>query len=469
MKSPSAAAVIPLGLAVAGVAAIVAVAGVGPMRPLERRVPGLDRPMPGAEPPAKPPAATLTRGNGKPMALDGVWPGFRGERFDGIAQHGPTLARKWPAAGPTVLWSIALGEGHAGAAVRDGRVFVLDYDRPAASDVLRCLSPADGRDIWRVSYPVAVKRNHGMSRTVPAVSDRYVVAIGPKCHVLCADPATGRVYWLLDMVRQFGAAVPLWYAGQCPILDGDRAIVAPGGDALLVALDCRTGRVVWKSPNPRGWTMTHSSIMPMTFAGRRMYVYCGSGGVAGVSADDGAILWDTTEWKISIATIPSPVVLPGGRIFFCGGYNAGSLIVQLEDRGGRIAAHAVRRLDPAVFGATQHTPIPFDDHLYGVREKDGQLVCLDLDGRVVWSSGSAHRFGLGPYVVADGLIYIMNDAGRLTLVEASPAGYRQLDSSQVFDGNDSWGPMALCAGRLFVRDLTRMFCLDCQEERVVGK
>ena len=300
MKNLSAGTLIPGVLALAGVAALVLWAGVGPARPLEARVPGLDRPKPaGEKADVRPLVGKLTRGDGVAISLPGSWPRFRGERFDGIGEPGVPLARQWPATGPPVLWSIELGEGHAGAAVRDGRVFVLDYDRPAAADAVRCLSLADGREIWRFSYPVDVKRNHGMSRTVPAVSDKYLVALGPKCHVSCLDPASGKAYWLVDLVRQFGATVPPWYAGQCPLIDGDRAILATGGDALLVALDCQTGRVVWKSPNPRRWTMTHSSIMPMEFAGRRMFVYCGKGGVAGVSADDGSILWDTTEWKIS--------------------------------------------------------------------------------------------------------------------------------------------------------------------------
>ncbi len=208
-----------------------------------------------------------------------------------------------------------------------------------------------------------------MSRTVPAVTDKYVVAIGPKCDVSCLDAVTGREYWLIDMVRRFGATVPPWYAGQCPLVDRGRAILAPGGSSLLVALDCRSGQVVWKSPNPRGWTMTHSSIMPMEFAGKRMYVYCGKGGVAGVSADDGSILWDTTDWKISIATVPSPVILPGGKIFLSGGYNAGAMMLQLEEHGGKIAAKTLRQIAPAAFGSTQHTPIFCDGHLYGVREK----------------------------------------------------------------------------------------------------
>jgi outer membrane protein assembly factor BamB len=464
MKNLLAGTLIPVALALVGIVALLLWVGVSPMA-LQARVPGLDRPKSGeGEPAAKPLVGRTTDLRGVAAKLPGSWPRFRGSRFDGIAEPGSPLARSWPAGGPRVVWTIELGEGHAGAAVRDGCVFVLDYDRAASADVLRCLSLADGQDIWRFAYPVSVKRNHGMSRTVPAVTDKYVVAIGPKCDVSCLDPATGKPYWLIDMVRQFGATVPQWYAGQCPLIDGERAILAPGGDSLLVALDCRSGKVVWKSPNPRGWAMTHSSIMPMEFGGKRMYVYCGKGGVAGVSADDGAILWDTTDWKISIATVPSPVILPEEKIFLSGGYNTGAMMLQLEERGGKFSVKT-QKIDPSVFGSTQQTPIFFGGHLYGVREKDKQLVCMNLAGRVVWSSGSQHRFGIGPYLIADGLIYVMNDTGRLTLVEATPQGYRQLAESQVIaDGNDSWGPMALVAGRLIVRDLTRMICLDVTPE-----
>jgi outer membrane protein assembly factor BamB len=466
MKHLLAGTLIPGALAVGGIVAVLLWTTVGTTSRVDARLPGQDRPKSGdAEAPRKPLKGTLTTFVHPAPKLPGAWPRFRGERFDGIAAPGEPLARQWPSGGPPVLWSIELGEGHAGAAVRDGRVFVLDYDRAASADVLRCLSLADGQDLWRYSYPISVKRNHGMSRTVPAVTDKFVVAIGPKCDVSCLDPATGREYWLIDMVGRFGATVPQWYAGQCPLVDQDRAIVAPGGSSLLLAIDCRSGQVVWQSPNPRGWTMTHSSVMPMEFGGKRMYVYCGKGGVAGVSADDGSILWDTTDWKISIATVPSPVILPGGRIFLSGGYNTGAMMLQLEERGGKIAAKTLRKIAPAAFGSTQHTPIFLDGHLYGVRERDKELVCLNADGGVVWSSGSQHRFGIGPYMVADGLIFVMNDTGRLTLAEASPKGYRQLAEAQVFDdGNDSWGPMALADGRLIVRDLTRMKCLD-----VMGK
>jgi outer membrane protein assembly factor BamB len=193
-----------------------------------------------------------------------------------------------------------------------------------------------------------------------------------------------------------------------------------------------------------------------------MYVYCASGGVVGVSAEDGSILWEINEWKIRIANVASPVVVGDGLIFLAGGYNAGSMMLQLTQENGTINAQPVFRLKAGVFGSEQHTPIFYDGHIYGIRP-DKQLTCLDLNGQVVWTSTSTHRFGprgLGPYMIADGMIYVMNDEGMLTLAEATPTGYVQLASAKVLEGPESWGPMAIASGRLIVRDLNRMICLD---------
>jgi outer membrane protein assembly factor BamB len=400
--------------------------------------------------------------DGKPADLPGAWPRFRGANFDAVSSEDIALARTWPTDGPKVLWSIEVGEGYAGAAVLAGRVYLLDYDHQNQADVIRCLSLADGQEIWRYWYPVKVKRNHGMSRTVPAVTEKYIVTLGPKCHVTCLDSVTGQFRWMLNLVKDFGAKVPPWYAGQCPLIEDGKAIVAVGGDSLVIAVDCETGGIVWQSPNPHGWVMTHSSVMPAEFMGVRMYVYCGSGGVAGVSAEDGSILWESTGWKIRIANVPTPVMVGEGRIFLSGGYNAGSMMLQLTQQDGRISAQTVFRLQPEVFGSPQHTPIFYDGYIYGVRP-DGQLACLDTDGGVVWTSTSAHQFGLGPYTIANGLIYVMNDSGVLTMVEATPSGYVQRASVKVLEGPDSWGPMAIASGRLILRDLNRMICLDVTE------
>jgi outer membrane protein assembly factor BamB len=405
-------------------------------------------------------AGKLLKGDGQPTDLPGAWPQFRGPSRDGVSPERAPLARAWPANGPRELWAIDVGEGYAGAAVLGGRLYVMDYDRDSKQGALRCLSLADGKEIWRYAYPLSVKRNHGMTRTMPAVTAKYVVAMDPKCNVVCVDAASGEFRWGVSLVREYGTIIPPWYTGQCPLIDGHAVILAPAGrDALLAALDLETGKPLWQTPNPRGWKMTHSSVMPMEFAGKRMYLYCGSGGVVAASATDGAILWDTTEWKISLATVPSPLVLDGGKVFFSGGYNAGSLMLQLKDENGKLVPRTVFKLAPEVFGATQHTPVFRDGYIYGVRP-DGQFVCLDLSGKVVWASGPGTQFGLGSFLLAEGLIFALNDSGKLSLLEASTAKFTPLAQAQVLKGRESWGPMSLVGNRLLLRDLTRMACLE---------
>jgi outer membrane protein assembly factor BamB len=459
---PKTAFLLPGALALVALAAFGLWLWRGSDKPLAMRVPGTDQ-APGREAGSKANpvlSGKLVRSDGQPANLPGAWPQFRGPNRDAISTETTSLSRSWQQGQPRELWGIDVGEGYAGAAVLNGRVYIMDYDRPHKQDALRCVSLADGREIWRFAYPNSVKRNHGMSRTVPAVTDKLVVAIGPKCHVVCVDSTTGELRWGLDLVHQYGTTVPPWYAGQCPLIDNGRVILAPGGKgALLLALEAETGKVIWQTPNPHAWRMTHSSVMPMEFDGQRMYVYCANNGVAGVSAKDGSILWETTEWKISIATVPSPLILGGGRIFLSGGYNAGSLMLQLERAGDRIVARTVFKLPPEVFGATQHTPLLYDNHIYGVRA-DGKFVCLSLDGKPVWSSRGGPQFGLGSFILADGLIYAMNDSGLLRLIEATPEKYTVLAQAQVLKGRESWGPLALAGGRLIVRDLTRMVCLD---------
>jgi outer membrane protein assembly factor BamB len=114
-----------------------------------------------------------------------------------------------------------------------------------------------------------------------------------------------------------------------------------------------------------------------------------------------------------------------------------------------------------MFNSEQQTPIFYDGYLYGVRKRGGgRLVCLDLEGNELWNSG-ADKFGHGPYMIADRLIYAMDNHGQLVMAEATTNAYNALGRCQVFeDGRDAWGPMALVAGRLIVRDMTQMACLD---------
>ena len=399
-----------------------------------------------------------------------TWPRFRGNDFDNIKKQGKGLIDQFDSGDPDIKWSVDLGEGHAGPAIYKGLVYLLDYDEEQQADMLRCFSLKDGSETWRRWYKVNIKRNHGMSRTIPAVTEDYILTIGPRSHVMCLDRKTGDLLWGLDVEKEYETAVPFWYTGQCPLIDEGKAIIATGGNSLLVAIDCKTGKKMWETPNPNKLKMSHSSVMPWEYNGTKMYVYSAVGGVVGIAAegpDAGKILWESLKWGCSVVA-PSPVCLPDGKVFLTAGYGAGSMMFQVTGSNGNFNVEKLYDYKPNEgLACEQQTPVLLDGLLYGILPKDAgalrnQFICVDpADCReIVWSSGKTHRFGLGPYMIADGKFFILNDEGTLSIVKPSRQEFILLDQLKIFDAHDAWAPLAIADGYLLLRDATRMICMD---------
>lgn len=402
--------------------------------------------------------------------LAGKWPHFRGADFDNINKEKIPLIDSWGEQGPKILWQVFMGEGHAAPVIYDGRVYILDYDENKKADALRCFSLETGKEIWKRWYNVNVKRNHGMSRTIPAVNEKYVVTIGPVGHVMCVDRITGDFIWGIDLVKDYGAEIPFWYTGQCPFIDNGIVVLAPGGSSLLIGVECATGQVVWKTPNPDGWNMSHSSVMPMAFEGTKMYVYAAIGGVCGVSAEPenaGSILWQTNAFAPSVVA-PSPVVFQDGKVFVTAGYGAGSAMLKIRKNGNQFSAGVLQKFKPKDgLASEQQTPVVLNGKMYAVLPKDAaaernQFVCCDPSDctKYLWTSGKTERFGLGPYMIADGKFFLLDDDGTLTIARIKNPGFEVLDKTRIIEGQDAWGPFALADGYLLMRDSKNLVCLD---------
>lgn len=401
------------------------------------------------------------------------WTRFRGADFDNISKSKTKLKNSWKDGEPRILWSVEMGEGHAGAAIYDGKVYVLDYMEESREDALRCFSLETGEELWQRSYQVNMKRNHGMSRTVPAITEKFILTMGPKCHVMCVERETGNLLWGLDLVEKYQTEVPFWYTGQCPLIDGDKAILAPGNAALMIAVDMASGQVLWETPNPYAWKMSHSSVIPATLFEKKMYIYSAIGGVFGVSAegaDEGKILWESSAWNHSVVA-PSPVIMPDGKIFITAGYGAGSMMIQIKKEG---ESYRVQVLDEYLpkegLASEQQTPVVWNGHLLGILPKDAgamrnQLVCIHPDDpkKIVWSSGKETRFGLGPYMIADKKMFVLSDDGTLTMIKPDTQSYQQLAQVKLFDGHDAWAPLAVADGKMVLRDAKTMYCIDLKE------
>ncbi len=401
--------------------------------------------------------------------LNESWPVFRGIYGDNIYHSDIALIDRFGNQKPEILWSVGLGEGHAGAAIYEGLVYILDYDEELRADMLRCFDLVTGEEIWRRWYNVLVRRNHGMSRTVPAVTENYILTMGPRGHVMCVDRLSGDLIWGIDLEQEYGTEIPLWYTGQCPLIVDDVAIIAPGGKALMIGVDCATGDVLWETPNPNNWKMSHSSVVPFKFNGHNMFVYSAIGGVAGIAAEGpeaGSILWESSLWNHPVVAA-SPVCMPDGKIFLTAGYGAGSSLLQLYEDEEGFQVEVLKSFRPGEgLSSEQQTPILTEGHLFGVMPKDArtfrnQMVCVKPDNptEIVWSSGPTARFGLGPFIAADNKFYLLDDDATLIIIEKSTSAYNELDRIKLFDGHDAWAPLAIADGYMVLRDSETMICI----------
>jgi outer membrane protein assembly factor BamB len=400
-------------------------------------------------------------------AFGGDWPQFRGPDRNNISTE-TGLLRRWPAQGPKVLWRTPVCEGYAGAAIKDGLVYLNDYDIQKKEHLIRCISLVTGKDVWRWSYPVEIRPNHGITRTVPAVGEKLVFSLDPKCRFHALDAKTGKLIWQKNLVQEYKTVIPGWYAGENPLIDGDRVLLATGGDALVIAFDQETGKEIWRTPNPAKELMSHSSLMPATIGGVKQYLYLTMKNLMGIAAADGQLLW-SIPFPARIVAVPSPVSIGDGRIFVTSGYEAGSAMYQVEKGAGGFTARQLYRLTSTQFNSEAQTPILFQDHLFAVSSKTrGRFTCLGLDGNIVWQSpvvsgdaAASRTFGLGGFLLADGMFFILDgNTGMLRLIEANTKEYKELASTQILKGEDVWGPMALSNGKLIIRDMGQMVCLQ---------
>ena len=388
------------------------------------------------------------------------WPQFRGPDRSNIS--GETgLLRSWPDGGPEVLWSLDVGQGYAGAAIVDGKAYFNDYDEKTFEFLVRCVNLADGKELWRFVEKRRIRPNHGITRSVPAADGKFVFSLDPKAVLHALDAATGKELWRKNFVKDYGAKIPPWYNGQNPLLADGTVVVAPvGSEALVVALDRANGKERWVTPNDKGWLLSHASLMPAKLGGVDQYLFSVLQGTFGVDAGNGKLLW-TFPFKFNISVSPSPLAIDGERVYVTAAYDSGGAMFRVKKSGDKFVTEEIFTHPPEEWNSEVQTPVLHDKHLFAVgKKRRGLFTCLDLDGKQVWTSDGAAAFGLGSFLLADGMFFALEGkTGMLRLIEASTGGYRELARAQVLSGHDVWGPMALSDGILVLRDMSRMVAI----------
>ena len=383
------------------------------------------------------------------------WPQFLGPASNSVSPE-TGLLKSFPAGGPKVLWTVAVGPGYGGPAVEGGKVYLLDRVNDQ-KDALRCLNLADGKEEWRFEYDAPGTVGNNGSRSTPTVTDKFIFTVGLFGHLTCIDKTTHKPVWQKNILSDFGGGkLPKWAVSQSPIFYKGLLIVAPlNGTVGLVALDPATGAVKWQSKPVGG--MQYASPEIVKVGGADAIAIMAGGGAAMVNPASGNVLCQL-PYKCSIP-IPNVTQVDDTRFFVTGGYKAGSALFQ-------VAAGGVKELwRDAQIGAHIQQPIVYKGCIYAVcntNDRTDGLVCWDLAGKVLWQTGKSPSLDKGNLILTgDGTIYSMDGAsGDLRIIQPDPAGYKELAKTPLLGGKEIWGAMAIANGKLLARDQKQLKCVD---------
>ena len=259
----------------------------------------------------------------------------------------------------------------------------------------------------------------------------------------------------------------IWKFSESPLVDGDRLICTPGGkDAALVALNKKTGAVIWKSTlpplGPKGKDGAgYSSAVVAEIDGVRQYVQVVGRGAVGVAADTGKFLWGYNRIANEVANIPTPIVR-GNYVFVTTSYHTGAALLRIFRKGDGFVAEEVYHLDPSRFENHHGGVVLVGDYLYGGHGQNrGQPVCIHLPtGEIAWKAKQPFP-GSAAVLYADGHLIFRYDRGDVALVEATPREFRVKASFKpVTSDGPAWSHPVICDKRLYLRHSNVLACYD---------
>ena len=324
------------------------------------------------------------------------WIHWRGPEQDGHSLETNLPETFSPREGGTnLIWKQPI-EGRSAPLVMNGRVYVAggyDASLPTEGERVVCMDEATGKILWEKRFNVfhtnIVSSRLGWTTLTGDPEKDYVYFHSTAGLMLCYDKE-GNLVWSHSLTEEYGRVSGYGGRNVSPIFDSGLCIVgfvnsSWGGQARpanrFVAFDGGTGEVVWWAETPYSISGTYySNPVIAVVNGQRLMVAGGADGyVHAFKVRTGERVW---SYQFSDGVVnPSPVV-DGNYMWICHG--------EENPEGGPL----------------------------------GRIICLDMakmtndKPTLVWEKIYGKRYGLASPALADGRLYVPDDAADLFCLNA---------------------------------------------------
>jgi outer membrane protein assembly factor BamB len=384
------------------------------------------------------------------------WPRWRGPAGNGIsAESDWDPAALDPSA--RILWKANVGMGHSAVAVRGGLLYAMGNRQVTSGphageheDVVYCLDAETGREVWHYAYPCKDGQDPGPGSS-PALDGELLYTFGREGQLIAFNASDGSIRWRRDVAA---GAAPSWGFAGSPLIEGDMVLLDAGKSGY--AVDKHTGKIIWASELEECGFST-----PAVFS-------LGEQRLAAIAARSKVYVIDIASgdqlWSHECQAINDPIAV-GNRLLLSGAGRAAELVQLGADEPEVIWSQR---------GLLGHyaNPVIIGDYVFGIgrARRTYHLQCADLrTGELKWSKEIGEW---GALIAAAGKLIVIDDFGKLLIVDAVPDAYRLISSAKVLEMADNtgvdnrrqchcWTAPALADGLVYVRNTYgELACVD---------
>lgn len=382
------------------------------------------------------------------------WPGWRGPDGDGTSSE-TNLPTEWDSI-TNVLWKSRVpGTGHSSPVIWDNKLFITSALPESGEKILLCYDSQNGDLLWqRTVVKTSLEKKHAdnsyASGTVATDGNMvYLSFLDVEDIVVSAYDFEGQKVW---EQRPGKFLSPHGYSCS-PIIYKDKVIIngISKGDNFFAALNKTNGKIIWKKVQEN---LSHSFSTPIIkqMAGKTQLILLGNKDIASYNPDDGSVYWYVNGPSEDFCSTPV-YNEKNGLLIVSSAWPKRILIAIRPDGEGDVTESHVawQRTMGAVYVPS---PVCTDDYLFTTMT-NGNVCCTQVEtGDTLWVEKLGRQYS-SP-VLADGLVYMPNDEGVVTVIKPGPS-FNPIARNEI--GERMIASAAISNRRIYLRGDRHLFCI----------
>ena len=383
------------------------------------------------------------------------WPSWRGPNGDGTSVE-TNLPARWDSI-TNVVWKIPVpGKGYSSTIIWRDNLFLTTALQETHEKVLLCYDCKSGMLLWQktvLNTPFEKKHdNNSYASGTPSTDGIrvYVSFLDSKDVVVAAYDFSGKQIW----IQRPGTFLSPHGYSCSPVLYNDKVIINGDsqGDSFVAALSKTDGHIIWKVSHDRP---AHSFSTPIfrKMAGKMQMIFCGNKEIASYNPDDGSKYWFVSGPSEDFCS--SPVYNEKyGLVLVSSSWPLRNLVaVKPDGKGDVTKSHVVWQSREGAYYVP--SPVCTDEFLFTTMTT-GKVHCIEVaTGKILWVEDLGMQYP-SP-VMANGLIYMPNDDGVITVIKPGPK-FEYVAKNSI--GEKMFASPAISNGKIYLRGLQHLFCIS---------